>query len=490
MGRRDMKAFFELVSLRNHVDDRYFKDLESGLKKVPNCLVNSTTSASFLDCRESTAQLARQHQQLAVSFRDISVELDKMIKDLKTTKTRLFDNHVRLSKERDAKKNVHAKAKLTYEDCVKKAENATINLSAAKTQCQQDKVIKKLETAVSDAVKDLDKNHKAYVKAISDCQQIQGKFEQEMASMLSQFEELETRRLTVFEEQINRFVSAQELVRKFSDLQYTFLSKSLQSIDTNGDILHFIVENYSGRFPELHVEYRPKTSDLIPHFADPAALEESNNHMLAQKQIHEHLLRNAGPSILQSLRQTYATNSAAEAGGYATGPTGGNTDGFEPTPVTHVPIAIANAGVPSAGRAEIRAVALYDFAGQEEGDLDFKVDDVITLILSDPEEEWWQGTINGRSGTFPRDYVAIQASSGASAPPMAAGVVPAPSADSPVIMKKVVAQYDFTGEAVDELSFKTGDCLNVICEIDGWFDGINDKGQRGIFPANYVSDAN
>lgn len=51
-----------------------------------------------------------------------------------------------------------------------------------------------------------------------------------------------------------------------------------------------------------------------------------------------------------------------------------------------------------------RAVALYDFAGVEAGDLAFKKGEVITIIAKD-DEEWWKGRIAMREGTFPRNYV-------------------------------------------------------------------------------------
>ncbi len=496
-----MKAFYELITLRSQVDDRCAKDLENGLKKVQTNAVYGTTSATFMDCREATSQLAKQHQQLSASFRDMAIESDKMIKELKNTKTRLQDNHIRLLKDRESRKNAHLKAKAVYEESVRKAENATISLSAARTQCQQDKAIRKLEIAVADAIKDLDKNHKAYIRSVSECQQTQGKYEHEVSSMLSQFEELENRRLIFFQEQLGRFVAAQELVREFSEHQYQFLNRSHLSIDTVRDVLYFIVDKYTGRIPDLHVEYRPKTSDLIPHYADPAALEESNNHMMAQKLIHEHLLRNAGASTLEALRQTYATNSAAEAGGIATSPTT-TTSGFnKPTssPSFQSSSLPASTYAPSSSKT---ARALYDFHGQEPGDLDFRMHDTITLTLCDPGEEWWQGSISGRSGTFPRDYVEIINESAEA--PAAATPAPAPSATPeaaaspssatsgglpPGVLKKVVAQYDFNGEASDELSFRVGDTLFVIGEIDGWFEGSNEKGDHGIFPANYVVDA-
>ncbi|KAI8983196.1 BAR-domain-containing protein [Trametes punicea] len=51
-------------------------------------------------------------------------------------------------------------------------------------------------------------------------------------------------------------------------------------------------------------------------------------------------------------------------------------------------------------------VALYDFAAQAEGDLDFKAGDRIEVIeRTDSTEDWWTGRLNGRTGVFPGNYV-------------------------------------------------------------------------------------
>lgn len=46
-----------------------------------------------------------------------------------------------------------------------------------------------------------------------------------------------------------------------------------------------------------------------------------------------------------------------------------------------------------------RARALYDFTGQQPGDLTFRAEDIITLNKQDGN--WWTGTVNGRTGVFP-----------------------------------------------------------------------------------------
>jgi amphiphysin len=49
--------------------------------------------------------------------------------------------------------------------------------------------------------------------------------------------------------------------------------------------------------------------------------------------------------------------------------------------------------------------AKYDFAGESQGDLTFKVGDRIKIIKkTDSMEDWWEGELNGSRGMFPRNY--------------------------------------------------------------------------------------
>ncbi|KAI3641175.1 hypothetical protein MIR68_000781 [Amoeboaphelidium protococcarum] len=56
-----------------------------------------------------------------------------------------------------------------------------------------------------------------------------------------------------------------------------------------------------------------------------------------------------------------------------------------------------------------RAVALYEFTAQQDGDLSFQVNDVIEVLerTSDPNG-WWKGRLNGKVGVFPGTYVKLQ----------------------------------------------------------------------------------
>lgn len=49
--------------------------------------------------------------------------------------------------------------------------------------------------------------------------------------------------------------------------------------------------------------------------------------------------------------------------------------------------------------------ALYDFAGQAEGDLSFAAGDKIEIVKkTESDQDWWTGRLNGYEGTFPANY--------------------------------------------------------------------------------------
>ncbi|NXL23502.1 SH3Y1 protein, partial [Setophaga kirtlandii] len=56
----------------------------------------------------------------------------------------------------------------------------------------------------------------------------------------------------------------------------------------------------------------------------------------------------------------------------------------------------------------VEVTALYSFEGQQPGDLTFKAGDRITVTTkTNSQFDWWEGTIGGKTGIFPANYVAI-----------------------------------------------------------------------------------
>ncbi|KAH9917360.1 BAR-domain-containing protein [Epithele typhae] len=61
---------------------------------------------------------------------------------------------------------------------------------------------------------------------------------------------------------------------------------------------------------------------------------------------------------------------------------------------------------PKAAPAVQYVVALYDFAAQADGDLDFRAGDRIEVVeRTESTEDWWTGKLHGRQGVFPGNYV-------------------------------------------------------------------------------------
>lgn len=57
------------------------------------------------------------------------------------------------------------------------------------------------------------------------------------------------------------------------------------------------------------------------------------------------------------------------------------------------------------GSTALFAVALYPFDGQGAGDLSFREGDRIKVIKkTDSTDDWWEGELHGKKGSFPANY--------------------------------------------------------------------------------------
>jgi hypothetical protein len=61
---------------------------------------------------------------------------------------------------------------------------------------------------------------------------------------------------------------------------------------------------------------------------------------------------------------------------------------------------------PAATGAGKTATALYDYEAAEDNELSFPEDAQVTN-LEFPDEDWWFGSYNGKSGLFPANYVQL-----------------------------------------------------------------------------------
>ena len=94
-----------------------------------------------------------------------------------------------------------------------------------------------------------------------------------------------------------------------------------------------------------------------------------------------------------SLQDEESKKPSVGGGSSAAGPSG--TQGSDPPPP--VP-----AGTTAATVSRVRA--LFDFSPSEPGELEFKRGDVIA-VLESVYKDWWRGSLKGKTGIFPLNYV-------------------------------------------------------------------------------------
>ncbi|XP_013878187.1 intersectin-1 [Austrofundulus limnaeus] len=128
-------------------------------------------------------------------------------------------------------------------------------------------------------------------------------------------------------------------------------------------------------------------------------------------------------------------------------------------------------------------VAMYTYESTEQGDLSFQQGDIV--LVSRKEGDWWTGTVGGKTGVFPSNYVKPCDSSSES---LGAAGKTGSLGKKPEIAQ-VIAAYTATG--AEQLTLAPGQLILIRKKNPGgWWEGElqarGKKRQIGWFPANYV----
>ncbi|KAG8822069.1 hypothetical protein FRC17_009663, partial [Serendipita sp. 399] len=109
--------------------------------------------------------------------------------------------------------------------------------------------------------------------------------------------------------------------------------------------------------------------------------------------------------------------------------------------------------------------ALCDVTGTEPGELSFKKGDIIEVDVR-TSAEIWHGKVNDTSGTFQLNFSV-----------------------EPILKERVRALWDFVSAAPEDLSFKSGDIIQVYGPSSSstwWWHGLIQGKGIGTFPYNFV----
>jgi signal transducing adaptor molecule len=136
--------------------------------------------------------------------------------------------------------------------------------------------------------------------------------------------------------------------------------------------------------------YRLKQSN--PTLQPPSA-PQKNSLTEVDRQKEEEELQIA---LKLSLQEEERKKKAADTSGPSGSGAGGSTQATQPAPQP-VP-----AGTTAATVSRVRA--LFDFVPSEPGELEFKKGDVIA-VLESVYKDWWRGSLKGKTGIFPLNYV-------------------------------------------------------------------------------------
>ncbi|XP_029139428.1 sorbin and SH3 domain-containing protein 1 [Protobothrops mucrosquamatus] len=131
--------------------------------------------------------------------------------------------------------------------------------------------------------------------------------------------------------------------------------------------------------------------------------------------------------------------------------------------------------------SEMRAARVkFDFKAQTLKELPLQKGDVV-YIYKEVDQNWYEGEHHGRVGIFPQCYIELLN-------PTEKIQTKKTSPLQILEYGNAVAKFSFTGDTAVEMSFRKGERITLIRQVDeNWYEGkILGTVRQGIFPGSYV----
>ncbi|EFX04633.1 sh3 domain containing protein [Grosmannia clavigera kw1407] len=147
-----------------------------------------------------------------------------------------------------------------------------------------------------------------------------------------------------------------------------------------------------------------------PQLQPPPSAPQKNSLTDLDRQREEEDLQRALKLSLEDDESKKVVGASGGASAAAAGRSAAGASSSGPAGPAEMPGA-SDSGAPPQGSTAAtvsRVRALFDFAASEPDELDFKKGDVIA-VLESVYRDWWRGSLKGRTGIFPLNYVEILA---------------------------------------------------------------------------------
>ncbi|XP_061490700.1 sorbin and SH3 domain-containing protein 1 isoform X18 [Rhineura floridana] len=131
--------------------------------------------------------------------------------------------------------------------------------------------------------------------------------------------------------------------------------------------------------------------------------------------------------------------------------------------------------------SEMRAARVkFDFKAQTLKELPLQKGDIV-YIYKQIDQNWYEGEHHGRVGIFPQSYIELLAPTEKAQPKKTSPLQVLEYGDA-------VAKFNFNGDTQVEMSFRKGERITLIRQVDeNWYEGkIPGTNRQGIFPVTYV----